>query len=125
MYNKLIVMGNLVREPSSKEIGKDLTVCNFTVATNRKRGENEEVAYVDCAAFGKQGETISKYFKKGDRILVEGRLRSDSWETEDGQKRSKLNTIVEQFSFANGGKKDEGQAAQQTLTNAADATNPF
>ena len=49
MYNKLIVMGNLVRTPEVKEIGNDNTVCNFTIAANRKRGENEEVAYIDCA----------------------------------------------------------------------------
>ena len=51
-------MGNLVRSPEVKEIGNDNTVCNFTIAANRKRGDNEEVAYIDCASFGKQGEVI-------------------------------------------------------------------
>ncbi len=124
MYNKIIVMGNLVRDPSSKEIGKDSTVCNFTIAANRKRGENEEVAYIDFAAFGKQAEVIDKHVNKGDRLLVEGRLRTESWEA-DGNKRSKLSGVVEQFSFANGPKgQNEGAAAQQTL-NAASEASPF
>ena len=124
MYNKIIVLGNIVRDPSSREIGKDNTVCNFTLASNRKRGENEEVAYIDFAAFGKQAEVIDKHVSKGDRLLVEGRLRTESWET-DGNKRSKLSGIVEQFSFANGAKgQNEGSAAQKTLS-AATETSSF
>jgi|TARA_R110000751_G_scaffold96275_4_gene187857 single-strand DNA-binding protein len=124
MYNKIIVLGNIVRDPSSREIGKDNTVCNFTLASNRKRGENEEVAYIDFAAFGKQAEVIDKHVSKGDRLLVEGRLRTESWET-DGNKRSKLSGIVEQFSFANGPKgQNEGSAAQKTLS-AATETSSF
>ena len=117
MYNKLIVMGNLVRSPEVKEIGNDNTVYNFTIAANRKRGDNEEVAYVDCASFGKQGE----------RLLIEGRLRTESWESE-GKKRSKLSCIVEQFSFANGPKgQSDSESAQQTLSAATQSTgsSPF
>ena len=121
-------MGNLVRTPEVKEIGNDNTVCNFTIAANRKRGENEEVAYIDCASFGKQGEVIGKHVAKGDRLLIEGRLRTESWET-DGNKRSKLSCIVEQFSFANGAKgQSDSDAAQQTLsaaTQPSGAANPF
>ena len=121
-------MGNLVRSPEIKEIGNDNTVCNFTIAANRKRGENEEVAYIDCASFGKQGEVIGKHVAKGDKLLVEGRLRTDSWETE-GTKRSKLSCIVEQFTFCNGTKgQSDSDAAQQTLSAAAQpsgAANPF
>jgi single-strand DNA-binding protein len=124
MYNKLIVMGNLVRAPEVKEIGNDNTVCNFTIAANRKRGDNEEVAYIDCASFGKQGEVIGKHVQKGDRLLVEGRLRTESWET-DGKKRSKLSCIVEQFTFANAPKgQSDAEPAQQALSDAGQ-TNPF
>tara|TARA_Y100000310_G_scaffold42208_1_gene39474 strand:- start:1702 stop:2076 length:375 start_codon:yes stop_codon:yes gene_type:complete len=124
MYNKLIVMGNLVRTPEVKEIGNDNTVCNFTIAANRKRGENEEVAYIDCASFGKQGEVIGKHVQKGDRLLVEGRLRTESWETE-GKKRSKLSCIVEQFSFANASKgQSDAEPAQQALSGTGQA-KPF
>ena len=127
MYNKLIVMGNLVRSPEVKEIGNDNPVCNFTIAANRKRGDNEEVAYVDCASFGKQGEVIGKHVSKGDRLLIEGRLSTESWESE-GKKRSKLSCIVEQFSFANGPKgQSDSESAQQTLSAATQSTgsSPF
>jgi single-strand DNA-binding protein len=124
MYNKLIVMGNLVRTPEVKEIGNDNTVCNFTIAANRKRGDNEEVAYIDCASFGKQGEVIGKHVKKGDRLLVEGRLRTESWES-DGKKRSKLACIVEQFTFAGGPKGQTTDEPEQQALASATEENPF
>tara|TARA_Y100001963_G_scaffold19768_2_gene25056 strand:- start:25780 stop:26154 length:375 start_codon:yes stop_codon:yes gene_type:complete len=124
MYNKVIVLGNLVRSPEVKEIGNDSMVCNFTIAANRKRGENEEVAYIDCASFGKQGEVIGKHVSKGDRLLIEGRLRTESWETE-GKKRSKLSCVVEQFSFANAPKgQSDAEPAQQALS-TAEQSSPF
>jgi len=74
--------------------------------------QGEEVCYGDCSMFGKRAETINKYFKKGDAIFIEGRLKFETWDAQDGSKRSKLKVMIENFEFV-GGKKDSGQQGQQ------------
>ena len=75
----------------------------------------EEVCFVDCQMFGKRAEVINKYFKKGDPIFVEGRLKFDSWQAQDGSKRSRLRVFVENFEFVGGGRggRAGGGAADQ------------
>lgn len=87
------------------------------IASNRvfytQDGERrEEVTFVDVDAFGRQAETISKYMTKGRSILVEGRLKFDSWETQQGEKRSKLNVVLERFQFV-GGREDSADTGAQ------------
>ena len=109
-YCKVILVGNLTRDPELRQAKSP--IASFGVAINRKwRSESgeqkEEVTFVDVTAFGKQAETVAQYFRKGSSILIEGRLRTESWE-KDGQKKSKLGVVLEQFSFLD--KAEGGQA---------------
>ncbi|MGA2052407.1 MAG: single-stranded DNA-binding protein [Opitutales bacterium] len=113
-FNKVILMGNLTRDPEVRVTPGGHTICKFTVACNRKfksqdGQEKEEVSYVDVDAFGRQAETISKYFSMGKPILLEGRLRQDKWEDKNTkEKRSKLMVVLEGFSFVGGGRGEGG-----------------
>lgn len=115
-FNKVILLGNLTRDPQMKYLPSQTAVAEFGIATNRRfktqGGEDkEEVTYVDCAAFGKQAETINQYCKKGKQLLIEGRLKFDSWEDKQGGgKRSKLSVIVDSFQFI-GAREAAGVAA--------------
>ncbi len=107
-FNKVLLMGNLTRDPQLKYLPSQTACVEFGVACNRKfktaGGEDrEEVVFVDVTAFGKQGEVINEHFKKGKAIFLEGRLKFDSWESKDGGgKRSKLSIVVENFQFVGG-----------------------
>ena len=104
-YNKVFLMGNLTRDPQVKHLPSQMVVTEFGLAVNRRyrtaTGEDkEEVAFVDCTAFGRQAETISQYCTKGKPIFVEGRLKFDTWDDKQGAgKRSKLTVVVENFQF--------------------------
>src|SRR3954465_10401956 len=116
-FNKVILMGNLTRDPQLKYLPSQMAVVEFGLAMNRKfrtqAGEDrEEVTFIDCAAFGKTGELINQYFTKGKPIFIEGRLKYDSWEDKQGGgKRSKLTVVVENFQFI-GGRDGGGQGGQ-------------
>jgi single-strand DNA-binding protein len=107
-FNKVLLMGNLTRDPQLKYLPSQTAVVEFGVACNRKfrtaNGEDkEEVTFVDCTSFGKQAEVINQYFQKGKPIFIEGRLKFDSWEDKtDGKKRSKLTVVIENFQFVGG-----------------------
>ncbi len=112
--NKVFLMGNMTRDPELRYIPSGTAVCEFGVATNRqfktRDGEQkEEVCFVDITFWGRRGEVISEYFKKGDPIFVEGRLKLDQWETSDG-KRSKITVVGEDFQFL-GGRSGGGSGA--------------
>lgn len=103
-FNKVMLMGNLTRDPQLSYTPTQTAVVDFGMAVNRRwtsrEGEKkEEVCYVDCTSFGKPAETINKYLSKGRPVFVEGRLSFNSWTTQDGSKRSKLKVIVENFQF--------------------------
>ena len=105
-FNKIILMGNLTRDPVVSYLPSNTPVVDFGIATNRKwksqdGQEREEVCFVDCRAFGRVADTIGKYCKKGQSILVEGRLTFDQWDDkETGQKRNKHRVTVETFTFS-------------------------
>lgn len=114
-FNKVILMGNLVADPEMRVTPGGMSICKLTLAVNRqfttKDGEQrEEVAYVDVDSFGRSAETISKYMGKGRPILVEGRLRQDKWETQQGEKRSKLVVVLESFKFV--GSRGDGDDSE-------------
>lgn len=114
-YNKVILMGNLTRDPETRVTASGLTICKLGLATSRvfatKDGERkEETTFVDVDAFGKQAEVITKYMRKGRPIMIEGRLKFDQWESAEGQKRSKLGVILESFQFI-GGRDDDNSSA--------------
>jgi len=103
-FNKVIMMGNLTRDPQLSYLPSQTPVVEFGLASNRRyRGSDgqmkEDVCFVDCRCYGSRAETISKYCQKGRPLLVEGRLQLDRWEAQDGTKRSKHRIFVENFSF--------------------------
>jgi single-strand DNA-binding protein len=113
-YNKVILVGNLTRDPELRYTPKGMAIAKIGLAVNRnwtnEAGEKkEEVTFVDVDAFGRQAETLAQYMKKGSPILVEGRLKLDQWDDKQtGQKRSKLGVVVEGFQFLGGGRGGEG-----------------
>ncbi len=107
-YNKVIMMGNLTRDPQLSYLPSQTPVVEFGLATNRKWKSNdgqmrEEVCFVDCRAYGRMAENISKYCQKGRPLMIEGRLTFDQWEAQDGSKRSKHRVTVESFNFVDSG----------------------
>ncbi len=107
-YNRVILLGNLTRDPQLSYTPNQTAVVDFGLAINRKwtgqdGSSREETCFVDCNAFGKSAENINKYCQKGRPLLVEGRLKFDSWTAQDGSKRSKLRVTVERFQFVSGG----------------------
>jgi single-strand DNA-binding protein len=112
-FNKVILMGNLTRDPQLSYLPSQTAVVDFGLATNRKwKGQDgqmkQDTCFVDCRAFGKPAETINKYCKKGNPLLIEGRLTFDSWTGKDGTKRSKHRVTVENFQFLPGGGAGSG-----------------
>ena len=105
--NKVILIGNLTRDPELRYTPNGAAVIDFGMAMNRKwKGRdgqaNEDTCFVDLQAWARQAEVISEYCHKGDPLYVEGRLKLDAWEGRDGQKRSKLRVVVENFQFLGG-----------------------
>jgi single-strand DNA-binding protein len=102
--NKVFLMGNLTRDPELRYTPQGTAVGEFGLAINRQwKGPNgekkEEVCFVDCQAWARTAEVISEYCKKGSPLFVEGRLKLDSWEGKDGQKRSRMRVVVDNFQF--------------------------
>lgn len=102
-FNKVILMGNLTRDPEVRYTPNGVAVASFAIAVNRKykQGDEikEEVSYIDIVVFGKQAENCGQYINKGDSVLIDGRLQQRRWETEDGQKRSKVEVVAQTVSF--------------------------
>lgn len=103
-FNKVLLMGNLTRDPQLRYTPNQTAVVEFGIASNRKWKDQsgqmqEDTCFVDCVAFGKSAETLNKYVQKGSSLFIEGRLTFDSWEAKDGSKRSRLRVTVENFQF--------------------------
>ena len=113
-FNKVILAGNLTRDPELRYTPKGTAIASFGLAINRRwkseTGEmKEEVTFVDVDAFGRQAEVVAQYMKKGRPFLVEGRLKLDTWEDKNThQKQSKLKVILESFSFIDSKGPDAG-----------------
>jgi single-strand DNA-binding protein len=110
-FNKVILMGNLTRDPEMRTTGAGQNVTSFSLAINRTwkatdGTQQEKVSYINCVAWGKPGEIISQYVSKGSPLLISGRLEQRSWDDkESGQKRSAVEVIVEDFNFISGGSR--------------------
>ena len=115
-YNKVILLGNLTRDPQLSYTPSQTAVVDFGLATNRRwtgqdGSQREETCFVDCRAFGKRAENINKYCTKGRPLLVEGRLTFESWQSQDGSRRSRLRVTVENFQFVSAGQQGGGGPA--------------
>lgn len=102
-FNKVILMGNLTRDPELRYTSGGSPVCNLGLAVNHRYRQNnelkEEVCFVTVTVWGKQAENCSEYLSKGRAIFLEGRLQQRNWETEDGQKRSRMEVVAENIKF--------------------------
>jgi len=119
-FNKVLLMGNLTKDPELRYTPQGTAVVNLRLAVNRKyRDRNqelkEEVCFVTAVVWDKQAETCNQYLHKGSPLFVEGRLQSRSWEDNSGQKRNVIEVRAERVQFLSGGQqsaaKGEGQAA--------------
>ena len=114
--NKVMLIGNLTRDPELRVTPKGTAICQFGLAVNRQFKDEsgatrDETTFVDIEAWGKQGETVAKYLTKGRPLFVEGRLKLDSWDDKTtGQKRSKMKVVLENFQFLGGREGGEGGA---------------
>ena len=125
--NTVTLAGNLTRNPEMRPVGEKF-VANFAVAINRRwksaEGEaKEEVTFVECEAWGRTGELIGQYLIKGSPCYLEGRLKLDSWQDKDGQKRSRLKVVADNVQFL-GRPKGSGEGAEATETAPAAAPMP-
>lgn len=128
-FNKVMLMGNLTRDPELRYTSGGQAVCNFSLAINRyfndKQGERkEETTFMRVTVWGKQGENCAQYLTKGRSAFVEGRLQSRSWETEDGQKRSAVDVVADSVQFI-GGRGDTSDVTSSDEGSIAEDDIPF
>lgn len=106
--NKVMLLGNLTRDPELRYTPQGSAVCEFALAmnysyTNKQSGQKvEEVSFIDIVAWGRTGEICAEYLKKGRQVFVEGRLKQDRWESPEGKKMSKIRVIAENVQFIGG-----------------------
>jgi single-strand DNA-binding protein len=138
-FNKIIVVGNLGRDPELRYTPQGNAVCDFSVATNEKRrdksGELQSVVtWFKITLWGKQAENASKYLTKGSSVYIEGRLRIEEWTDRDSNKRFSLEVNATDMQFLSGGRGDENNSeshdtnsensfSNSTSTNSVDAAN--
>jgi len=126
-FNKVTLLGNLTRDPETRNTPSGQSVTNFSLAVNRtwkgNDGQQQEaVSYIDCVAWGKAGEIISQYLTKGRPVLVHGRLDQRSWDDKDsGQKRSKIEVVVEDFNFVDSGSGGSDNAPRAAASSSSTA----
>ncbi len=122
--------GHLTRDPELRFLQNQTAICGFSIATNKKwkdqqGNQQEKVCFVECVAWGKRGETINQYFKKGAGILIEGELELDQWDDKDtGQKRSKHKINVQSFSFMGSGQNNNNNQQNNQQSGYSDYDQP-
>jgi len=129
-FNKVILMGNLTKDPEIRYTPSGTAVASFGLAVNRKykQGEEmkEEVCFIDIVVFGKQAETSGKYLSKGSGIVIDGRLSQRRWEGEDGQKRNKHEVVAESIRFLpKRSASQEGEGGGDVFSEESGDITPF
>lgn len=128
-YNRIIIMGNLTRDPEFKQLASGQAVCQLGLASNRQYRNKQtgqmvqEVCFIDADVFGAQAESCRQFLAKGRAVLVEGRLKFDSWESQEGQKRTKYSIVADRVVFlGNGGADAEtGERPMRAASRANDS----
>lgn len=115
MINKVILMGRLTKDPELRRTGNQTPVCTFSIAVDNGYGENKHTDFINCVAWNKTAEFVSKYFTKGKMIIVIGRISTRSWETQDGKKAYATEVIVSEVSFGES-KSENPSAAKDDFT---------
>ena len=127
--NRVFMIGRLTRDPELKYTQSGTSVASFSLANNRtytvQNEKKEQVSFFNCIAWGKPGEVIAQYCKKGSKLGIEGRLQQRSWQDQNGQKRNTVEIVVENFQFLSGGQQTEGQGAQSFPADPDSAPSEF
>jgi len=129
-FNKVLLLGNLTRDPELKHLPSEQAVANIGLAVNRRfktrEGESrEETTFVDCEAWGRTAEVMSQYLQKGRPVFIEGRLKLDTWQDRDGGNRSKLRVVIENFQFVDSrGGDDSGGGSSPARSGASRQSSP-
>ncbi len=109
-FNRVVLAGNLVRDPELRFTHNGVPVCSFSIAVNRVRSKKSEVVdFFNVSAWRELGETVANYKKKGDLILVEGRLQYRTWESQDGAKRSAVDVVADRVQFLRRGQSPQAE----------------
>ena len=102
--NRVVLAGNITRDPEIRFTGQGVPVCSFGLAVDRVRSKDRDaVDFFDVSVWREQGEAVANHKRKGDPVLVEGRLQFRTWEAQDGSKRSKVDVVAESVQFLGGG----------------------
>ncbi|OGX19832.1 MAG: hypothetical protein A3K83_02770 [Omnitrophica WOR_2 bacterium RBG_13_44_8b] len=128
-FNRVLLMGNLTKDPELRYTPQGTAVCNLRLAVNRKfRNKNqelkEEVCFITAVVWNKQAETCNQYLHKGSPLFVEGRLQSRSWEDAAGQKRNVIEVRAERVQFLGSPSKPQAEAPAEELLQEAPADSP-
>src|SRR5574337_2202988 len=123
-FNRVVIMGNLTRDPSLRFTPQGTPVGEFGIALNRKRGDQEETSFVEVVVWSKQAQTCHEYLKKGRLALVEGRLQQDRWQVEGGETRSRLVVVGERVHFLSNGNGHADKAEEAAVAAAAEGADP-
>jgi len=128
-YNKVLLMGNLTRDPELRFTASNQPVVQVGLAMNRHytsaAGEKkEETTFVDCEGWGRTAELINQYFSKGRPIFIEGRIKLDQWEDQQGQKRSRHKIVIESFQFVDSKGGDSDSGARSAPGSSSSAPRP-
>ena len=114
MLNHIVIMGRLVRDPEYRTTGSGISVANFTLAVDRDfsgQGGEKETDFIDCVAWRKSAEFVTKYFRKGSMAVASGRLQIRTWTDKDGNKRRTAEIIADNVYFAESKRSSDGNAA--------------
>lgn len=126
-YNRIIMMGNLTRDPEMRQLPSGTTLCRFGLASNRQfknrqtGAVTQDVCFVDVEVWGPQAEFCNQYLQKGRPVLVEGRLKFDSWKDAEGQNRSRYCIVADNVQFLGGGSQPEHNS--DAVNNDAEITS--
>jgi single-strand DNA-binding protein len=115
-FNKVILLGNLTRDVEVRHTPQNMAIAKIGLAVNRRfktqdGQQRDEATFVDCDAFGRTAEVMAQYLKKGNPVFIEGRLRLDQWQDQQGNKQSKLKVVVENFQFVDSNQGGGGGGA--------------
>ena len=115
MLNKVILMGRFTRDPELRSTPQGISTCAFSIAVDRnfvRQGEERKADFINCVAWRQTAEFISKYFKKGNMVALEGSIQTRSWDDQDGKKHYVTEVIVSQVYFAEGKRESEDAPAE-------------
>lgn len=118
MINKAIIMGRLTHEPELRQTGTGRSVCSFSIAVNNGYGENRKADFINCVAWNKTAEFVSRYFTKGKMIIVIGRITTRTWEDKNGKKCYAADVVADEVSF--GESKGAASESEPSLSEAID-----